>query len=104
VIMPVYCATKAAIHSFSLSLRHQLRDTSIKVFEIIPPTVDTELDRGARDRRGQADRGIKPAEVAEATLKALTEDEFEAAVGGAQFLRMGARRDPEGVFHTINSR
>ncbi len=30
--MPVYCATKAAIHSFSLSLRHQLKDTSIKVF------------------------------------------------------------------------
>ena len=31
--VPVYCATKAAIHSFSLSLRHQLRETSIKVFE-----------------------------------------------------------------------
>jgi uncharacterized oxidoreductase len=72
------------------------------VFEIIPPTVDTELDKGARGRRGQEDRGIKPEEVAEATLKALKEDEFEAAVGNAQFLRMGARRDPEGVFYTIN--
>jgi uncharacterized oxidoreductase len=101
-IMPIYCATKAAVHSFSLSLRHQLRNTTIKVFEIIPPTVDTELDKGARGRRGQEDRGIKPEEVAEATLKALKEDEFEAAVGDAQFLRMGARRDPEGVFHTIN--
>jgi uncharacterized oxidoreductase len=101
-IMPIYCATKAAVHSFSLSLRHQLRNTTIKVFEIIPPTVDTELDKGARGRRGQEDRGIKPEEVAEATLKALKEDEFEAAVGDAQFLRMGARRDPERVFHTIN--
>ena len=38
-VMPVYCATKAAIHSFTQSLRHQLRDTSIRVFEVIPPTV-----------------------------------------------------------------
>jgi uncharacterized oxidoreductase len=49
--MPVYCATKAAVHSFSLSLRHQLKNTTIKVFEVIPPIVDTELDKGARDRR-----------------------------------------------------
>jgi uncharacterized oxidoreductase len=52
-IVPVYCATKAAIHSFSWSLRHQLRKSNIKVFELIPPTVDTELDRGARVRRHQ---------------------------------------------------
>jgi uncharacterized oxidoreductase len=101
--MPVYCATKAAVHSFSLSLRHQLRDTTIKVFEIVPPTVDTELDKGARGRREQEDRGIKPEEVAEATLKALREDEFEAVVGNAQFLRMGARSDPAGVFLMINA-
>ena len=44
--MPVYCATKAAIHSFTISLRHQLKDTSIKVFEIVPPAVDTELGKG----------------------------------------------------------
>jgi uncharacterized oxidoreductase len=33
-ILPVYCATKAAIHSFSLSLQHQLRKTNVKVFEV----------------------------------------------------------------------
>jgi len=33
-------------HTFSLSLRHQLRRTGIKVFEVIPPTVDIDLDRG----------------------------------------------------------
>src|SRR5208337_5566764 len=42
--MPIYCATKAAIHSFTTSLRHQLRNTSVKVFETVPPTTDTELD------------------------------------------------------------
>ncbi|MDP4221650.1 MAG: SDR family NAD(P)-dependent oxidoreductase, partial [Bacteroidota bacterium] len=35
-IVPVYCATKAAIHSFTMSLRKQLEKTSIKVFEMAP--------------------------------------------------------------------
>ncbi len=41
------------------------------VCEVIPPTVDIELDRGARDERGQKDKGIPPSEVAKATLMAL---------------------------------
>jgi uncharacterized oxidoreductase len=100
--MPLYCATKSAMHSFSLSLRHQLRETSIKVFEIIPPTVDTELDRGARARRGQEDRGIKPEEVAAATLQALEADNFEMAMGRAQWLMMEGRKEPEVLFQRMN--
>jgi uncharacterized oxidoreductase len=40
---PTYCATKAAIHSYSQSLRHQLRDSSVEVLELIPPYVQTDL-------------------------------------------------------------
>lgn len=101
-IMPVYCATKAAVHSFSLSLRHQLKNTPIKVFEIIPPTVDTELDRGAREEREQEERGISPSEVAEATIRALENDEYEVVVGMAKNLLMGSRNNPEQVFQNIN--
>lgn len=43
---PTYCATKAAIHSYSQSLRFQLRGTSVKVIELAPPAVATDLMPG----------------------------------------------------------
>lgn len=101
-IMPVYSATKAAIHSFTLSLRHQLRNTPIKVFEVIPPTVDTELDKGARSRRGQEDRGIRPEEVAKATITGLEKDEYEIAIGRAGNLKIGSKNNFDEIFHNMN--
>ena len=43
---PTYCATKAAMHSYSQSLRFQLRDTSVQVIELAPPAVATDLMPG----------------------------------------------------------
>jgi len=60
-LSPVYCATKAAIHSFSQSLRAQLAGTGVTVIELAPPGVETPLFRGefAEEMKGQKAMDVK---------------------------------------------
>jgi len=102
VATPVYSATKAAVHSFSISLRHQLKNTSVKVFEIIPPIVDTDLDKGERKARGQTNRGIPAAEVARVSLEGLKADVYEITIGMAQGLKAGPANNFEEIFTNMN--
>jgi uncharacterized oxidoreductase len=97
--MPLYCATKAAIHSFTWSLRHQLKDTPIKVFEVIPPTVDTELDHGTRPA---SFRGIPVHDFIVEAMQALKDDVLVAPIGEAKGLYKAAHSDPEPAFNRMN--
>jgi uncharacterized oxidoreductase len=102
VAMPVYSATKAALHSFSVTLRRQLKDTSIKVFELIPPMVDTDLDKGERKKRGLTYFGITADQTAQEAFDAIKKDEYEFAVGEAKNFRTGAKQNFEDNFDRMN--
>ena len=99
-MFPIYSATKAAIHSFTISLRHQLRGTSIKVFEVIPPTVhDTELKGKPIER---AEWTVSSSEVADAVVKGLGEDMFEIPIGPSRKWASSSRRELDQFFSDIN--
>jgi short-subunit dehydrogenase involved in D-alanine esterification of teichoic acids len=49
------------MHAFALSLRHQLKKTPIKVVEVLPPTVDTDFNKGIEARRWHPPSLPKPA-------------------------------------------
>ena len=68
--MPTYCATKAALHSYSQSLRFQLRNTGVQVIEIMPPGVQTDL----RDERVNEPTAMPLDEYIAETMALLTEE------------------------------
>ncbi len=104
VIVPIYSATKSALHSFSISLRKQLESTTVKVFEILPPIVDTELDNGARDKRGQTNKGISAEKVAIESLNAISKGKFEIPIGLVKVLRIGSRINPQLFLKILNKK
>ena len=85
---PVYCASKAAVHIGTKALRYQLENTSVKVFEIIPPLVATPMTEG----RGKGK--IKPKQVADEFMRSFAKDQFEINIGKTKLLRLLYRIAP----------
>lgn len=96
--MPVYCATKAAVHSYTLSLRYQLRNSPVKVFEIAPPSTDTELGYQRRADKTQSHGGIPIGEFLTEAMEAIKNDLLEAPIADAKYLRA----KPEEAFTRMN--
>lgn len=98
--MPIYCATKAAIHSLTLSLRYQLKGASIKVFEIAPPSVDTELGHERREDKSQSHGGMPIIDFISEAMDAIKNDLLEAPIADAKNLRQKG----EDMFEVMNGR
>jgi len=100
-LTPTYCATKAALHSYTLSLRYQLRSTGIEVLELIPPYVQTDLmDRNANDPRAMPLRQFI-AEVMEILKQQPTRPEICVEnVKGLRFAAESGKFDQ--IFNGLN--
>ncbi|MCX8563023.1 SDR family NAD(P)-dependent oxidoreductase [Mycolicibacterium mucogenicum] len=101
-VTPSYNAAKAAIHVLSESLRLQLLDTTVKVVELVPPAVRTELLPGQAESEWAMPVDEFVTEVIE--LLETQPDAHEILVEQAKFLRYGeARGDYDHVVATLNA-
>ncbi len=85
---PVYCGTKAGLHLFTKALRYQLEGSPVKVFEIIPPVVDTPMTAGRGSNK------LSPAQLVDEFVRAFANDRFEVNIGKVKLLRLISRLSP----------
>ncbi|MBU6248879.1 MAG: SDR family NAD(P)-dependent oxidoreductase [Xanthomonadaceae bacterium] len=91
---PVYSATKAALHSFTQSLRIQLKSSGVRVVELAPPAIDTPMLTGAMRAAMDGQRMASAADIAAIALRDLEAGVDEITPGGARMLRLLSRLAP----------
>lgn len=101
-LSPVYCATKAALHSYSISLRVQLSNTPIKVFELAPPATQTDIldDFEANDMKGIPIMALD--KMVKVFLKGFAKDTLEIRPGMANSMKFMSRYFPNFIQKQLN--
>jgi uncharacterized oxidoreductase len=102
-IAPIYCAAKAGVHSFTQSLRVQLKNTRIKVFELAPPATQTPLftgDFNADDMKGA--RVMDVAKMVGQAINGLKKDQLEIRPGQSNVLKLMSRVAPQFILNQLS--
>ncbi|MGF1556309.1 SDR family oxidoreductase [Paucihalobacter sp.] len=98
---PVYSGTKAAVHSWTKSIRLHLKPWNIKVLELLPPLVATPLEKNAKIT-GNTVKLMQPEDLAKAFWKGFQKNQEEITPGIATMLRIMSRIAPKFIFKQLN--
>lgn len=99
-ISPIYCGTKAGVHIYSQALRQQLKDTSVKVFEVAPPKTNKPLQTALPEADNPRD--MKVDDMVRRALKGITNDQYEIKPGLANVMKWMSRIAPAFFTNLIN--
>ena len=92
-----YAASKAALHSYTQSLRYVLKATPVKVFELYPPLVNTEFSAEIG-----GENGIPLAQVADEFIAGFEQDEYDIRVGFTAEFYKAFLASPDDAFVALN--
>jgi len=95
-VKPIYCATKAAVHSYTQSLRVQLKSSSVKVIELAPPAVKTNFNKGQEELNSSSAMDVN--KFAKASIRGLERGQEEILPGLSPVARLIGRLAPHAVF------
>jgi uncharacterized oxidoreductase len=92
---PIYCATKAAVHSYTQSLRVQIEQTGVKVFELAPPaTAGTEFNADTEAHAMNPKFMMDLSKMVRVAIRGIERDKREILPGASPMLRMMGRVAP----------
>jgi uncharacterized oxidoreductase len=97
---PIYCATKAALHSYTLSLRVQLKRTNVRVFELAPPATETPLLSEMTPEQRKGISIMKVEDMVQVAIKGIETDRLEIRPGQSNQLKLMNRIAP-GFIHKM---
>ncbi len=95
---PVYSGAKAFVHAWTIALREQLKDTSVRVVEVLPPVTDTPLAAGLN----RSFRRMSPDHLVRAVMSGLHQGREEIAPGQSLGLKWLCRLAPGFIFGKLN--
>ena len=100
-IAPVYSATKAALHSYTQSLRVQLKGTGVTVIELAPPGVETPLFRSEFAEEMKDQKGMDVSVLVQRAIAGIEAGKLEIRPGLANVLKLMSRVAPQFMFNQL---
>ena len=94
VISPVYSAAKAGMHAYTRCLRAQMKGTSVRVIELLPPGTETPLFRGEFEKEMKGQKGMDVSVLVKEAIAGIEADRDEIRPGLTKVLGVMSRVAP----------
>ena len=101
-ISPVYSAAKAGVHFYTQTLRIQLKNSNIKVFELAPPLTNTELQNAFTPDDMKGTQVMETSKMIEVAIKGFSNDTMEIRPGQSNLLKFMSRLAPQFILNQMS--
>jgi len=101
-ISPVYSATKAGVHFYTQTLRIQLKNTNVVVFELMPPLTNTDLQNAFSPEDMKGVVSMEVDKMVQVAIKGIGNDTLEIRPGQSNMLRIMSRVAPQFILKQLS--